>query len=80
MAKNLQSKIPKADTLLINDRNAESTAQFVQEVGSGTQTEGMGAEIEVLGNPRDVAERAVSPLQLPSPHRFSLYVMSVFYR
>ncbi|KAL9120298.1 MAG: hypothetical protein Q9187_003151 [Circinaria calcarea] len=66
MAKNLQSKIPKGDTLLIHDRNAESTAQFVQKVGSGTQTEGMGAEVEVLGTPRDVAERAALFPQPPT--------------
>ena len=80
MAKNLQSKIPKGDILLIHDRNTESTTQFVEEVGSSTQTEGMGAAVEVLGNPRDVAERAVSLAQLPSPYKISLhdeYVLSM---
>lgn len=72
MAKNLQSKIPKGDTLLIHDHDTNSTAQFVQEIESSTQEEGMGAAVEVLGNPRDVAERAASLARLSVPHNSTL--------
>ena len=50
MAKNLRAKIPKKDTLLINDRNTEATDKFVQEVGDG---------VVVAKSPREVAEKSV---------------------
>lgn len=51
MAKNLRAKIPKGDTLVINDVNSEATAKFAEEVGTG---------VEVVGTPREVAQRSVS--------------------
>ncbi len=52
MAKNLRAKIPKEDTLSINDRNTEATANFVKEMGAG---------VEVAKSPREVAEKSVGP-------------------
>ncbi len=54
MAKNLRTKIPSSDTLIIYDRNEEATTRFVQELG---KTAGEG--IEVATSVRNVAERAV---------------------
>lgn len=71
MAKNLRSKIPKSDTLYIYDPNTAATSNFVKEVGSAT--EGQGGPVEIVANPREVAEKAVSfplfpsSLPLPSP-------------
>ncbi|MCJ1249860.1 hypothetical protein MMC30_007086 [Trapelia coarctata] len=73
MAKNLQSKIPKSDTLYIYDSNTTATSTFVQEVGS--TTEGKGGPVEIAANPREVAEKATTiHLALPSP----THVTSVF--
>ena len=51
MAKNLRAKLPQGDSLVINDVNQETTAKFVEEVGTG---------VEVMETPRQVAERSVS--------------------
>ena len=51
MAKNLRAKIPKEDTLFINDRNIEATTKFVEEVGDG---------VVVAKSPREAAENSVS--------------------
>lgn len=58
MAKNLRSKIPKSDTLYIYDPNTAATSNFFKEVGS--TTEGKGGPVEIVANPREVAEKAVS--------------------
>ena len=50
MAKNLRAKMPKEDTLVINDRNTETTAKFVEELGEG---------VEIAKSPREVAEKSV---------------------
>ena len=50
MAKNLRAKMPGEDTLVINDRNAETTTKFVEEVGEG---------VEVAKSVREVAEKSV---------------------
>ena len=50
MAKNLRAKMSKGDTLVINDRDTEATAKFVEEVGDG---------VEVAKSVREVAEKSV---------------------
>ena len=63
MAKNLRAKIPATDTLVIYDRNAVATTNFVQEVGmtaSNVGTESKGTGIVVAKSPRGVAENSVS--------------------
>ena len=62
MAKNLRAKIPEGDTLFIHDRNTEATSNFVKEVVTG---------VEVLGTPREVAQKSVSisTLHLLHPRR-----------
>jgi 3-hydroxyisobutyrate/3-hydroxypropionate dehydrogenase len=62
MAKNLRSKIPLSDVLVVNDVNSEATRRFVDEFRianpiAGTLDEGVG--IEVAKSPREVAERSV---------------------
>jgi len=74
MAKNLRAKIPKSDTLYIYDSNAAATETFVKEVGS--IIEGKGGPVEIVANPREVAEKAVSSpllLLLPSTYKIPLY-------
>ena len=56
MAKNLRTKLPTNDTLIIYDRNEDATTRFVQEMD---QTSGNG--IEVASSVRSVAEKAVCP-------------------
>ena len=53
MAKNLCTKIPASDTLIIHDRNENATTRFVQELGN------TGSGIEVSSSARGVAEKAV---------------------
>lgn len=57
MAANLRAKLPPSDQLLINDRNGDATAKFVQEVGSAS---GAASKVEALTSARAVAERSVS--------------------
>ena len=69
MAKNLRSKIPASDSLIVHDRNKDATANFIQEVGiskdSATSNNEMGLMgIEVANSPRAVAEKAVRYLSL----------------
>lgn len=54
MAKNLRQKIPKEDTLIIQDVNKAATEKFV--------TEFPGASIVVAKDAREVAEKAVSSI------------------
>lgn len=53
MAKNLRTKIPSSDTLIIFDRNEHATTRFVQEMGN------TGSGVEVSPSARGVAEKAV---------------------
>jgi len=53
MAKNLRAKIPKEDTLYINDVNQASMEAFQKEIASGTN-------VKIASSPREVAENAVS--------------------
>jgi 3-hydroxyisobutyrate dehydrogenase len=57
MAKNLRQKIPKADTLYVQDVNVAATKRFVDELA--------GHSVVIAGSAREVAENAVS---LPSLH------------
>lgn len=57
MAANLRAKLGEADQLLINDRNADATTRFVQEVGTAT---GEGKTVQALSSAREVAEKSVS--------------------
>jgi hypothetical protein len=57
MAKNLREKIPKGDTLFIQDVNSSATTKFVEELADYT--------IVVAKSAREVAENAVSS-HLPS--------------
>lgn len=50
MAKNLRTKIPESDEMVIHDLNPKTTEQFAQEVGNVT----------VAKNVREVAENTVS--------------------
>ena len=76
MAKNLRSRIPESDTLIINDAVKAATTKFLDE-NNGTDT-------EAVGSPREVAKRAVSLPILQQPYRSSIlsvhYMMSLFYR
>ncbi|KAK2748006.1 hypothetical protein FQN57_001597 [Myotisia sp. PD_48] len=68
MARNLRSKIPDSDTLIICDSNPETTQKFVAE--------GKGKKIEVASGPREVAEKAETVVtSLPEPQ----HVKSVFH-
>lgn len=82
MAKNLRAKIPERDTLVIHDRNRETTANFLQEVGiaaSSVGMEGKGINIEVVDTPRAVAEKSVSDPShfLPLSGSHDEYVLSM---
>jgi hypothetical protein len=56
MAKNLRTKIPSDDVLLIQDVNTAATKQFVEELS--------GFNVVIAENPRQVAEKSVC-LTLP---------------
>lgn len=58
MAKNLQSKLPSTDTLLIQDINLEATSRFVEEI----QLASTGASVRVASSVREAAENSVSIL------------------
>ena len=49
MAKNLRTKIPSSDTMVIHDVNPAVTEQFAKEVGN----------VEIAQNVREVAEKTV---------------------
>lgn len=55
MARNLQSKLPSSDTLIIQDINTDATNRFVEEV----RDQFGGAAVKVAGTVREVAENAV---------------------
>lgn len=56
MAKNLRSKIPAGDTLIIRDIDSDVMKKFVDEVGASSKE---GLNVEVAGNAREVAEKSV---------------------
>ena len=69
MAKNLRSKIPASDSLIVHDRNKDATASFIQEVGIAKDSDNSNSEmglmgIEIASSPRVVAEKAVRYLSL----------------
>ena len=69
MAKNLRSKIPASDSLIVHDRNKDATASFIQEVGIAKDSANSNSEmglmgIEIASSPRAVAEKAVRYLLL----------------
>jgi 3-hydroxyisobutyrate dehydrogenase len=51
MAKNLRAKIPKSDTLVICDLNADVTKKFAAEVN--------GLGVEIAASPKELAEKSV---------------------
>jgi hypothetical protein len=51
MAKNLRAKLPKEDTLYIQDVNTAATEKFMST--------GLNDNTKVASNPREVAENAV---------------------
>ena len=57
MAKNLREKLPKTDTLLINDVNKDAVGKFVEELS--------GFTVHATGSPREIAERAVRTEMFP---------------
>ena len=82
MAKNLRAKIPKNDKLIVYDRNIKSTTKFLQEVGiaaSNVAAEEKGINIEVVGSPREVAQKSVggSALILPLFQSSDEHVLSM---
>lgn len=56
MAKNLRSKIPAGDTLVIRDIDSDVMKKFVDEVGASSKER---LNVEVAGNAREVAEKSV---------------------
>lgn len=52
MAKNLRTKVPESDTLVICDLNADVTQNFVAEAN--------GLAVEIAPSPKEVAEMSVS--------------------
>ena len=78
MAKNLRTKIPETDTLLIHDWNAEAMRNFAEEM--------QGKGVVVVESSRELAERSVSLFSLCHPDTSkwpiekTACVMSMFYR
>jgi hypothetical protein len=58
MARNLQSKLPASDTLLIQDINTDATKRFVEE----TEAQSRGAAVKVANSVREASEHSVSRL------------------
>lgn len=72
MAKNLRSKLPSDDTLIVHDINEAATKKLVSEAPGGQG-------VTIAGSVREVAEKAV---KLPSPlhsrcTRHDEYVLSM---
>lgn len=65
MAKNLRAKIPASDTLVIRDLDSNIMQKFVDEIRASHSTPGEPLKIELAANPREVAEKSVSPVPLP---------------
>ena len=63
MAKNLRSKIPASDTLIVRDVNQESARRFVDEMRQEARNAGAGEDawkVEVAESAREVADKSVS--------------------
>ncbi|KKK25188.1 3-hydroxyisobutyrate dehydrogenase [Aspergillus rambellii] len=76
MAKNLRAKIPAGDTLIIRDVNEESTARFVREAREAANSTGVGDNVLVAQNARELAEKSsVVITSLPEPQ----HVKDVFH-
>ncbi|KAF2103101.1 hypothetical protein NA57DRAFT_32299 [Rhizodiscina lignyota] len=67
MAKNLRAKLPKEDTLYIQDVNPAATEKFMST--------GLDENVKVASNPREVAENAVCPIL--SMKRFEVIVTAL---
>lgn len=61
MAKNLRSKLPSSDKLIICDKNEDATSRFAKEMQG----------VEVAENVRELAEQSVC-WQHPSTHTSTL--------
>lgn len=79
MARNLQAKLPPADTIRVYDINTEAVERFAKD----TKALGTGAAVEAASSIREAAENSVSyPIILLS---FAIifilpfYVMSLFH-
>ncbi|KAF7591530.1 hypothetical protein BBP40_001468 [Aspergillus hancockii] len=79
MAKNLRSKIPATDTLIIRDVNESATKRFVEENQEAVRKSGAGedtSKVVVAQNAREVAEQSTTLItSLPEPE----HVKNVFY-
>jgi hypothetical protein len=65
MARNLQSKLPSSDTLLIQDINVDATKRFMEEA-EATST---GATVRIASNVREASEKSVGiQPHSPGPH------------
>jgi hypothetical protein len=60
MARNLQSKLPSSDTLVIQDINVDATKRFMEEAKATSS----GATVWVATDVREVSENSVSFLQI----------------
>jgi hypothetical protein len=65
MAKNLQSKLPSSDTLVVQDINKDATAAFLKE----TQSASGGATVKVADSAHEACEQSVSTMAFSPEHR-----------
>jgi hypothetical protein len=56
MARNLQSKLPSSDTLLVQDINVDATKRFAEEA----KTISSGAAVLIASDVREASENSVS--------------------
>jgi len=70
MAKNLRSKLPSDDTLIVHDINEAATKKLAEEAPGGQG-------VTIAGSVREVAEKAVRFPSLCKPH--AIIMMSMFY-
>jgi len=56
MARNLQSKLPSSDTLLIQDINVDATKRFMEEA----EATSAGANVRIARDVREASENSVS--------------------
>jgi len=55
MARNLQSKLPSSDTLLIQDINVDATKRFMEEADTASG----GATVRIANDVREASENSV---------------------
>jgi hypothetical protein len=66
MARNLRSKLPSSDTLLIQDINIDATKRFLEEANATSA----GASVQIANDVREASENSVSILsRQPCPIR-----------